>query len=350
MSKAFISYNRDSQDIARNLVEDVKNLGYTVWFDRELSGGQAWWDRILAIIRDCDVFVFVLDPNGLNSVACRREFGYASALGKPVLPVLVADGVSTNLLPPELSRLQVIDYRKQDRQSAISLARALAGLPPAQPIPDPLPPPPEIPVSYLGGLRRKIEMSPTLTYDEQSALVLDLRRGLRDSKTAADSRILLEGLRKRRDLFAAMAEEIDELLGSPTPATPLPRPNPAPVSHPIAPVPKVTPPKRWPGVLAGLTIGAAVGAATALFSGSNNDLEFSAIFVGIAGAIAGRICRARMRVGLIALAGFAVGVGLWGSVDSGPYRLFRAIICGGSLGAISGAIIGRIVQKRSHWP
>ncbi len=152
MSKAFISYNRDSQDMARNLVDDVKALGYTVWFDRELSGGQAWWDRILATIRDCDVFVFVLDPKGLNSVACQREFGYASALGKPVLPVLVADGVSTNLLPPELSRIQLIDYRKQDRQSAISLARALAGLPPAKPIPDPLPPPPEIPVSYLGGV------------------------------------------------------------------------------------------------------------------------------------------------------------------------------------------------------
>jgi hypothetical protein len=53
-------------------------------------------------LRDTDIFVLLLHPGGLNSVACGREFGYAAALGKHILPVLVADGVSTNLLPLEL--------------------------------------------------------------------------------------------------------------------------------------------------------------------------------------------------------------------------------------------------------
>jgi TIR domain len=73
MPKIFISYSRQSEAMARNLVNDFESLGYTVWFDQELSGGQAWWDHILAMIRDCDVFVFLLDSNALNSTACKAR-------------------------------------------------------------------------------------------------------------------------------------------------------------------------------------------------------------------------------------------------------------------------------------
>jgi hypothetical protein len=41
MSKIFISYNGQSEAMARSLVNDIESLGYVVWFDRELSGGQA---------------------------------------------------------------------------------------------------------------------------------------------------------------------------------------------------------------------------------------------------------------------------------------------------------------------
>lgn len=40
----------------------------------------------------------------------------------------------------------------------------------------------------------------------------ELRRGLRESETADDSRTLLKRLRKRQDLLAIIAEQIDELL------------------------------------------------------------------------------------------------------------------------------------------
>ena len=48
---------------------------------------------------------------------------------------------------------------------------------------------------------------------------MDLKRGLRDLTVAEDSRVLLGRLRARRDLFAAMAEEIDELLRGAAPMT-----------------------------------------------------------------------------------------------------------------------------------
>src|SRR5262245_55378833 len=129
MANIFISYSRQCQPVAKALAEDIEALGNTVWFDQELSGGQVWWDQILAKVRNCDVFVFVLDPESLNSTACKSEYGYAANLGKPILPVLISDGVSTNLLPKALAEIQFVDYRKQDRSAAFSLSRALATLP-----------------------------------------------------------------------------------------------------------------------------------------------------------------------------------------------------------------------------
>jgi hypothetical protein len=214
MSSIFVSYNRQSEAIIKTLVDDIQTLGHTVWFDQELKGGQAWWDQILATVRNCDVFIFVLHPTALSSAACKLEYGYASALGKPILPVLVAEGISTNLLPPALSQIHFVDYRKQDRDAALRLARAIAIVPPSKPLPNPLPTPPEVPISYLGRLADQIDTEPALSYEQQSALVVDLRKSLRDPEIADDAYALLARLRKRRDLFAFVADEVDELLES----------------------------------------------------------------------------------------------------------------------------------------
>lgn len=186
------------------------------------------------------MFVFVLDPKALNSTACKREYGYAADLGKPILPVRVAEDMSMNLLPPTLSQIQFVDYRKQDRDAALRLARAFTAVPPPKPLPDPLPLPPEVPISYLSSLAEKIETTATLSNEEQSALVVDLKRSLRDLETTNDGRALLDRLRKRRDLLASIAEEIDELLASTPKAWAFPPRAPEPVPSYLA-----APRGRW---------------------------------------------------------------------------------------------------------
>ncbi len=120
-----------------------------MWLDEELSGGQRWWNKILEAIRDCDAFAYILTPRSLVSTAWQREHDYAAALGKPVIPVLVAEGISTNLLPPALALIQFVDYRNRDREAALRPACAPKDPPP--PLPDLLPDPPEVHSSYLGG-------------------------------------------------------------------------------------------------------------------------------------------------------------------------------------------------------
>jgi len=213
MEHIFISYNRKSEDITKRIVEDIQELGHTVWFDHEISGGQPWWDKILSSIRECEIFVFIVDPRSLNSTACQREYTYASKLGKSILPLLVSDEVHVNLLPPELSAIQFVDCITYDTKAVLRLARALGSLPRSKPLPDPLPGPPEIPVSYLGALGKRVETPESMSFDEQKSLLLDLKTSYLDPETTGDAKKLLEVLRKRPDLLATVAGEIDELLG-----------------------------------------------------------------------------------------------------------------------------------------
>ena len=74
MSRIFISYSRSDKSRVSELETDIEALGNSIWIDNELSGGQAWWNQILVSIRDTDIFVFALTQEGLDSVACEREY------------------------------------------------------------------------------------------------------------------------------------------------------------------------------------------------------------------------------------------------------------------------------------
>ena len=212
MANIFISYNRKNHPIADALSKDFHALGHTAWLDEELSGGQHWWDEILARIRQCDIFVFVLDRESLSSAACSSEYNYADALGKPILPIRVSSEVSDRSLPAALSVIQYVDYSVQDRSAAFKLSRALGIIKPAPTLPDPLPEPPEVPLSYLAKLAPLLNSASDLTRAQQADLVFQLRDGLTDPNTAQETRKFLEQLRRRPDLYARVAKDIDDLL------------------------------------------------------------------------------------------------------------------------------------------
>lgn len=212
MSTIFISYASKNKTPVTALAQDLETAGHEIWFDQMLTGGQGWWDQILSNIRQCDLFVFALTPEALDSYPCQLEYTYAHQLQKAVLPVLVADGVSVDFLPPQLSAIQFVDYRTQDRQAAFRLIAALSKLPPSPPLPHPLPDPPPVPVSYLGSLKEQLDAPKAMSFEEQAALVLRLKQSLEDNKNRADAVSLLRRMKERTDLFAKIDHEIDSLL------------------------------------------------------------------------------------------------------------------------------------------
>ncbi len=212
MSTIFISYDRNSQDLVESLAEDISGFGNTVWMDRQLSGGQSWWAQILENIQKCDVFVFALSPASLESIACIREYEYANALGKSILPVLVKDGVSINLLPEALSKIHYVDFRNpNEKATTLSVGRALKTAEISGPLPDPLPPPPEVPLSNLSRISHQIAAI-SLSGDEQSTLLMNLKEFLEDSESMHDVVALLRRLRNRKDLLSDLRDEVDSII------------------------------------------------------------------------------------------------------------------------------------------
>lgn len=209
--KVFVSYSRHDKKEVQQIINDCKSLGHSVWFDQELSGGQSWWDRIIREIQECDLFVFVLSQQSTNSAACTLEYNYAHQLNKRILPVLVSE-VSINLLPPALNKIQYVDYRKSEREAVLDFVKALNSLPPAQEMPDPLPAPPEVPISYLGNLKAEIEADKNLSFEEQSALLFKLKERLKHKNEEKDVHELLRRLKDRDELFFKIAQQIDTIL------------------------------------------------------------------------------------------------------------------------------------------
>lgn len=231
MVRIFISYSSKSKDTVSSLAQDIETTGHQIWFDHKLTGGQVWWDQILENIRQCDLFIFALTPDALDSYPCQLEYTYAHQLGKHILPVLVADGVSIGLLPSELTTIQFVDYRTPDRQAAFKLMSAFTNLPAPKPLPDPLPEPPPVPISYIGNLKEQIDSSKALSFDEQASLVLKLKEHLQDEDNRADAMTLFQRLKRRDDLFAKIEKEIDAVLASVGVSAALPK-SPPKVSQP----------------------------------------------------------------------------------------------------------------------
>jgi TIR domain/FHA domain len=214
--KLFVSYARANKPAVEELVGHLQVLGFETWVDSSIRGGQEWWDVILKAIADCDGFVAVVSRGALSSLACGREFEWAQALGKPVLPVAVEPLPSA--LPARISSRQIVDYSEVGPHAALTLASALAALPPACALPDPLPNPPDLPLSYLTELVDLARQSTALTRDEQSAIVDRLELALRsvDSVERQGARDVLSLMVSRADLGEEVRVRARQLAEMPT--------------------------------------------------------------------------------------------------------------------------------------
>ena len=224
--QVFISYARSDAIRVDELVEGLRQLHYDAWVDKELTGGQPWWDTVLSQIRASSAVLVALSPAALESIAVQREYEYAHAVGRPLLPVVV-DRVQLETLPPLLAPLQVVDYRQPDTMSAFALAAALAALPTPQALPQPLPDPPLIPVSYLSGLKEQSQAA-TLSMDEQLALVARLKVALSRATEREAAEEVLRSLQNRDDLYQVSAREIESLLSPSNHQVPTPQRQEAP--------------------------------------------------------------------------------------------------------------------------
>ena len=246
MPKVFISYARANKPDIDQLAQHLNELGWDPWVDSSLHGGQEWWEEILRQIETCDIFIAIMSREALISEACEREFDWAEALGKRVLPVAVEPPPTA--LPGRYSRRQFVDYSEpgnRDR-AALKLSRALSNLHSAPPPPPPRfrPRPPAAPLSYLTDLFDLVSSRNALDHGHQRQALFRLEAALRsdDPRERQGGREVLERFRRREDLYADVDRRIGELnrlhVGASSVPTAKPRPKPPPKPHPLTgPIP-----------------------------------------------------------------------------------------------------------------
>jgi hypothetical protein len=254
--RIFITYAREDGTTVAQLGADLEGSKRQVWIDRELTGGQAWWEEILKQIRECDLYVFALSASSLGSKPCLRELEYAQALGRPLLPIKVGE-VSIQQAPRVIADAQVVDYVGRTPDGVLALRDALDHAAPAPALPDPLPEPPAVPISYFGHYREQIDAD-ALPFTRQQALLIELKSHLGNDEDRDDALDLLGALRRRHDLAQGVASEIDSVLTSvkePPATSATESPTPPPIEPP-APPPAPRPHRlRWLVAGVGLTVG-----------------------------------------------------------------------------------------------
>lgn len=134
--KIFASYSHRDLPIVQQVETFVETLGDRFLRDwRELRAGEVWDDRLLAMIREADVFQLFWSWNSMRSPFVRREWEYALALGRPnfVRPTYWEEPMpflpQEDLPPAELQRLHFTRLGPAVTEAAAATAQVGAPAP-----------------------------------------------------------------------------------------------------------------------------------------------------------------------------------------------------------------------------
>ncbi|GEM_PF-5495115 len=213
--RIFISYSSKNKDVVETLADDIRGMShdYDIWYDQELSGGQQWWDTIIHNLQQCDVFIFVMSLDSLESNPCKLEYTYASVLRRQILPVLIDERVDLIMTPVILQERQVVPYVKRDLEEYKTLQSTLRSITEFDVLPDPLPEPPQIPISPLARLKERIDQS-VISLEEQQSLLMEIRGILsKDDQDYENAFNLLQRLNQHPLLYASVYKELQPILG-----------------------------------------------------------------------------------------------------------------------------------------
>lgn len=109
----FMSYRSTEEDFALKLVRDLRKRGFPIWMD-QLEGikpGDNWVQALQDGLNAAYGLIAALSPDYTKSSYCRKELQRMSSLGRPIIPVLIAD-LPKEDHPLEIQSTQWVDFRE----------------------------------------------------------------------------------------------------------------------------------------------------------------------------------------------------------------------------------------------
>ncbi|MEO1668155.1 MAG: TIR domain-containing protein [Chloroflexota bacterium] len=177
MARIFVSYSRADRQFIDQFIPLIRRVygNDSVWFDDDIHGGVVWWQMILNEVGKCDLFVYLVSNESLESPYCQAELREALRLNKAILPVIVRrlkppyPGNIADDLAPMLRKTQYVDmaggFRDPNTIAALyaAITRLLDAVPqqpvtpqtntptPEPPVPDKKKADPTLRAAYIAG-------------------------------------------------------------------------------------------------------------------------------------------------------------------------------------------------------
>lgn len=129
--KVFISYSRKDIRFARRLAGDLEKAGFDVWWDiSDLKGGDDWVRLIPTAIAESKHFIVLLSPDSIKSEWVSKEYTYAIANRKRIVPAMIKPCA----VPFALNTLNYVNFTTDDYATGLNNLLVALGS-------SPLPPP-----------------------------------------------------------------------------------------------------------------------------------------------------------------------------------------------------------------
>ena len=88
-SYIFISYAHKDSDRVFQIVNELADRGYRIWYDDGIAPGSEWPENIAQHLNAAGMVMAFLSPNAVASPHCRREINIALSKRKPFLSVVL---------------------------------------------------------------------------------------------------------------------------------------------------------------------------------------------------------------------------------------------------------------------
>lgn len=127
MPQVFVSYSRKDKDFVRKLADAFASQNRNAWIDwKDIPLTAEWQKEILTNIEAAENLVFVISPDSVASLNCKREIGHALAYNKRILPIFFRP-VADDAIPEDLGKFQRIEFSVADNfdEKFAALAAAL---------------------------------------------------------------------------------------------------------------------------------------------------------------------------------------------------------------------------------
>lgn len=117
----FVSYSHRNSEYVLNVISDLRNRQYRLWYDEGIPAGGDWPKNIADHMHGCAAVVFFQSRTALASPNCRNEIQAAFDQHKKILRVCLDDAVP----PADWAPLLIEAVEVSGPESAAAVARAL---------------------------------------------------------------------------------------------------------------------------------------------------------------------------------------------------------------------------------